>query len=124
MYFARLRPHAMMRALRLTHFVPVFVVGAAVLPFTWVALAAGWAARLQRHIFWDASAQARIAQFHLLALMSPTQLMFGCRRTDLLALIEPLRLTYGVDVIENFWLLHFATLGLFGFRHLPLPWPR
>jgi hypothetical protein len=115
LYLARLRSFAALRPLRVWDFIPLFVVGASVIPLAWTAYAVGWAVRLQRHFFWDASAQARIAQFHLLGLMSPSQLMFGCQRDDLVALIEPLRLAYGVDVIENFWLLHFAALGLFGF---------
>ena len=38
-------------------------------------------------------------------------MLFGARRVDTLALIEPLRLEYGVDVLENFWLLMFVSLG-------------
>jgi hypothetical protein len=71
----------------------------------------GMAERLSEHFYWDPSAQSRIGQFHLLALLSTDQIIFGCPRQELIALVEPLRLGYGVDVIENFWLLMFATLG-------------
>jgi hypothetical protein len=115
MFGAHLRRRALSHSVGFVDLAPLLVIGLASFPLAGAMLAAGWAERLQTHLFWDASAQARIAQFHLIGLMSPTQLMFGCRRADLLALIEPLRLAYGVDVIENFWVLHFATLGVFGF---------
>jgi hypothetical protein len=115
MLAAQLRRRALSHTLGFVDFAPLLVVGLASFPLAGAMLAAGWAERLQTHLFWDASAQARIAQFHLIGLMSSTQLMFGCRRADLLAFIEPLRLAYGVDVIENFWVLQFAALGAFGF---------
>jgi hypothetical protein len=80
-----------------------------------VIMTTGLADRLAEHLYWDNSAQARVGQFHLIGLLSPEQIVFGCRRADLIAMIEPLRLAYGVDVIENFWLLMFATLGALGF---------
>ena len=73
--------------------------------------ATGISDRLLAHLYWDPSAQARIYQFDVLNHMDGLQLVFGARRMDLLALIEPLRLQYGADVIENFWLLMFCTLG-------------
>ena len=115
MLLAALARRAMARRMTSFDLLPLLLAVLVALPLACAGLAAGWGERLQTHFFWDPSAQARIAQFHLLGLMSPEQLMFGCRRIDLLALIEPLRLAYGVDVIENFWLLLFAALGVLGF---------
>jgi hypothetical protein len=75
------------------------------------ALGAGLGARLATHSYWDSSASVRLSQFNVLGLLSASELTFGCRRDDLLALVEKLRLTYHVGVIENFWLGMFATLG-------------
>jgi hypothetical protein len=69
------------------------------------------AGRLQAHLYWDPSAQSRIDQFNILGRLSFDQILLGCRRADLLRLVEPLRLGYGVNAIEDFWLLIFATLG-------------
>jgi hypothetical protein len=71
--------------------------------------------RILLHAYWDPSAQSRVNEFGILDRFDTTQFIFGCRRVDLLALIEPMRLTYGLDVIENFWLLMFCTLGCLGF---------
>jgi hypothetical protein len=76
---------------------------------------AGIGERILLHAYWDPSAQSRVNEFVVLDKLDTNQLIFGCRRGDLLALIEPMRLTYGVDVIENFWLLIFCTLGCLGF---------
>jgi hypothetical protein len=80
-----------------------------------LVLGSGLATRLQTHFYWDPSAQARLDQFRIFAGMDMTQILFGCPRAELLAQIEPLRLAYGVDVLENFWLLMAATLGLLCF---------
>jgi len=95
---------------------PVHVAGSLVVLLAGTAVLAiifsgGMAERLAEHFYWDPSAQSRIGQFHLLGLLSTEQIIFGCQRKDLIALVEPLRLGYGVDVIENFWLLMAATLG-------------
>lgn len=74
-------------------------------------LADGIGTRLREHAYWDASAQVRIDQFHVLDYLTWPQLLFGCRRADLLSIYEPLRLSYGVGVLENFWLLMFVCLG-------------
>jgi hypothetical protein len=75
----------------------------------------GLGTRLEHHFYWDPSAQVRLDQWHVLALLDAQQLIFGAARQDVLALLEPLRLAYGVPVIENFWLLMFLSLGLLGF---------
>jgi hypothetical protein len=85
------------------------------LPLAGVALANGLASRLLAHLYWDASAQTRIAEFRLIALLRPDQLLFGCRRDDMIALLKPMELSYGVDAIENFWLVMFIMLGVLGF---------
>jgi len=85
------------------------VIGAA------VALGAGLGTRLAGHLYWDQSAQVRLAQWQLLGELDGWQLLFGTRRDDLIALLTPLWLGSGVEVIENFWLLMFASLGAAGF---------
>jgi hypothetical protein len=79
------------------------------------ALCAGLGSRLTRHLYWDPSAQVRLAQWNLIGELTPSQMVFGAARKDLIALLSPLWLNYGVEVIENFWLLMFATLGAAGF---------
>jgi hypothetical protein len=90
----------------------VFLAGG---PLIAAAFYAGLGTRLAGHLYWDPSAQVRLAQWHLLGEMNSSQLIFGAERKDLLDLLNPLRLTYGLQVIENFWLLMFVTLGLAGF---------
>jgi hypothetical protein len=80
-----------------------------------VALGAGLGSRLASHLYWDQSAQVRLAQWQLLGELNDWQLLFGTRRDDLIALLTPLWLASGVEVIENFWLLMFASLGAAGF---------
>ncbi len=79
------------------------------------ALAAGLGDRLVAHMYWDESAQVRLAQWQILGRLSPWQALFGTPREDLLRLLNALRLDTGVQVIENFWLLMFVTLGALGF---------
>jgi hypothetical protein len=78
-------------------------------------LFAGLGARLGSHFYWDPSAQVRIAQWNLLSELSVPQIAFGTTRNDALSLLCPLWLSYGVEVIENFWLLMFVSLGVVGF---------
>jgi hypothetical protein len=92
----------------------VAVVGIA-LPLAGMALTSGLASRLMAHLYWDASAQTRIAEFRLIGLLRPDQLLFGCRRDDMIALLKPMELAFGVDAIENFWLVMFIMLGALGF---------
>jgi hypothetical protein len=75
------------------------------------AMAAGLGQRLEAHLYWDPSAQVRLRQFDILNMLAPAQIVFGCRRADFLALFEPLRLAYGMAVVEDFWLVMFVTLG-------------
>jgi hypothetical protein len=92
----------------------VAVIGIA-LPLAALAVATGLASRLVAHLYWDASAQTRIAEFRLVGLLRPEQLLFGCRRDDMIALLMPMKIAYGVDAIENFWLVMFVILGGLGF---------
>jgi hypothetical protein len=78
-------------------------------------LASGIGARLTDHLYWDASAGVRLRVYTILGMISTPELIFGTRRDDLLALLEPMRLAYHVGVIENFWLGLLLTLGLIGF---------
>ncbi len=71
--------------------------------------------RLGAHLYWDDSAQVRLSQFGILNLLNQQELAFGGARKDLLAMIEPLRLSSHVAVIENFWLFTFLALGIFFF---------
>jgi hypothetical protein len=77
--------------------------------------AAGFGERLLRHLYWDQSAQVRVAQWKVFEDLTAWQIVFGTRRADLLALLSPLWLQSGVGVIENFWLLMFIGLGVVGF---------
>ncbi len=88
---------------------------AALSPLVAGALAAGLGTRIAGHLYWDDSAQVRLAQWRLLGQLDMWQLMFGTCRQDLLALLTPLWLGYGVEVIENFWLLMFVAFGALGF---------
>ncbi len=83
--------------------------------FAAVALDAGFAGRIAHHGVWDASAQSRLLQWQILSWLDTRQILFGAARPDLLAHLEMLRLASGIDVIENFALLMFATLGVIGF---------
>lgn len=77
-----------------------------------LALTSGVGTRLVGHLYWDDSAQVRLAQWQLLGQLDTWQWLFGTRRTDLLSLLTPLWLGSGVEVIENFWLLMFVSLGV------------
>jgi hypothetical protein len=79
------------------------------------ALAAGFGERLAGHLYWDSSAQARLSQWRILDQLDGWQLVFGTRREDLLSLLNGLHLSSGVEVLENFWLLMFVSLGFLGF---------
>jgi hypothetical protein len=94
---------------------PLLTLGALALPVAGFALTSGLASRLLAHLYWDASAQTRLAEFHLLHLLRTEQILFGCRRDDMIALLTPMQLAYGVDAIENFWLVMFVFLGALGF---------
>ncbi len=78
-------------------------------------LAAGIGHRLIAHGVWDASASTRLDEWRILLDFDPSEWLFGAPRPDLLDHLETLRLDRGIGVIENFALLMFATLGLFGF---------
>ena len=86
-----------------------------ILPIAAAAFAAGLGTRIAGHLYWDDSAQVRLAQWQLLGQLDSWQLMFGTQRQDLLALMTPLWLGFGVEVIENFWLLMFVAFGAVGF---------
>ncbi len=79
------------------------------------ALAAGLGDRLIAHMYWDQSAQVRLAQWQILGQFDIWQVLFGVPREDLLHMLNRLRLGTGVEVIENFWLLMFVSLGALGF---------
>jgi hypothetical protein len=91
------------------------VSAAVCLAMTAIACEAGFGERLLRHLYWDPSAQVRLAQWSLLSELTRWQVLFGTPRDDLLALLTPLWLQSGVEVIENFWLLMFVNLGVVGF---------
>jgi hypothetical protein len=90
---------------------PLLIAAAAIGAVLCAVLESGLGERLVTHLYWDPSARARLHQFQILASLDQPQWLFGARRVDTLALIEPLRLQYGVDVLENFWLLMFVSLG-------------
>ena len=82
------------------------------------AHAAGLGERLNGHLYWDASARVRLRQWDVLAMLDSQQLLFGIPREGALALLEPMRIRFGVPVIESSWLLMFMSLGFFGFPFL------
>ncbi len=75
----------------------------------------GFADRLSSHLYWDASAQIRLQQWNILTYLDARQVFFGTPREELLENLNALRLSSGVGVLENFWLLMFVGLGIFGF---------
>ena len=77
--------------------------------------AAGFGDRLLRHLYWDPSAQVRLAQWGMLGELNAWQIAFGTPREELLGRLNLLWLNSGVEVIENFWLLMFVALGVVGF---------
>ncbi len=79
------------------------------------ALAAGLGDRLVAHMYWDQSAQVRLAQWQILGQLDLWQALFGTPREELLRILNRLRLDTGVEVIENFWLLMFVSLGALAF---------
>jgi hypothetical protein len=94
-----------------SHLAPVFVAFAAGGAVVCGVIESGLGERLIAHLYWDPSARARLDQFQILAWLDEPQFLFGVRRTVTLTLVEPLRLKYGIDVLENFWLLMFVSLG-------------
>ncbi len=80
-----------------------------------VSIVAGFGERLSGHLYWDQSAQVRLAQWSLFRDLTFWQVLLGARREDMLALLAPLWLRSGVGVLENFWLLMFISLGALGF---------
>lgn len=95
-------------------FLPIIAFGMTAAGAGAAALTLGLGGRLAAHAYWDASANMRLAQWSILGALDWPSLVFGCRRADLIALLEPMRLTYGGGVIESFWLLMILTLGCFG----------
>jgi hypothetical protein len=80
-----------------------------------VSVFIGFGERLLGHLYWDQSAQVRLAQWSLFKDLSFWQVILGTRREDMLALLAPLWLRSGVSVLGNFWLLLFVSLGVLGF---------
>jgi hypothetical protein len=80
-----------------------------------VMAASGFGERLTSHLYWDQSAQVRVQQWRILQELDGSQLLFGAPRDVLLADLNAMRLASGVEVIENFWLLMFVSLGAVGF---------
>ena len=103
------------RTLHIGHGVAILAVILALVAGAAALLSVGASSRLEAHLYWDESAQVRVNQFGILNALNPSELLFGCKRADLLALVEPLRLSSRVAVIENFWLFTFVALGAFGF---------
>lgn len=89
-----------------------FLVLAACLAALMLMAQAGLLDRLASHAQWDASAATRLGEFSVLAQLTPAEFAFGINRDALIALLGPMRLTQGVGVLENFWLLMFCNLGL------------
>jgi hypothetical protein len=114
-YAAGLAEKMFRRALRWWDALPILIASLIGVLVASVVFAGGISSRLSAHLYWDASAQVRMTEFGIIPLLTPAELLFGCRRDDLLALIEPLRLSAGVGALENFWLVMLATLGLFCF---------
>ena len=103
------------RDLRFADLAQLAAAGIAALATLVAAACINLESRLGGHLYWDNSAQVRISQFAIMNELDYHEVFFGCPRADLLALIEPLRLSSRVAVIENFWLFTLVSLGLVGF---------
>jgi hypothetical protein len=114
-YIIRLAPLAATGHAGVMELLPAAAVLLLAGPLILLASAYGLGDRLISHSYWDTSAQTRISEFHLLELLRPEQILFGCHRADMIALLVPMRLQYGVDAVENFWLVMFILLGALGF---------
>jgi hypothetical protein len=95
----------------------VAIVGTAlaILISVLISFQIGLGERLRDHLYWDSSAQVRLQQWRLLGWLDASQLLFGCPRPELLSHIHMLDLSFGVGVIENFWLLMFVGSGVLAF---------
>ena len=113
--FARYKSAILARDLQAGDAARLIIIALAVICATAAAAYAGTGSRLGEHLYWDSSAQVRLSQFGIINSLDARELLFGCPRAVLLALIEPLRLSSRVAVIENFWLFNIVTLGLFCF---------
>jgi len=110
-YLCFLGQRAARRRVAPAQLAPMFIAVAAGGAVICGVLESGLGERLVAHLYWDPSARARLDQFQILAWLDQPQWLFGTLRADTVALIEPLRLEYGIDVLENFWLLMFVSLG-------------
>ena len=114
-YVARVRTKILLRRLRWQDIVSALFLFTVILTTVTATLLSGLGTRSIEHLYWDSSAQVRLAQFDIMKSLSASEIIFGCKRADLIALIEPLRLATGVEVLENFWLMMFAALGILCF---------
>jgi hypothetical protein len=90
-------------------------IGLATMALLLAGIAGGIGQRLLGHLYWDPSAQVRLNQWAIISELSCEEFLFGVPREELIALLTPLWLKDGVEVLENFWLLMFVSLGAFGF---------
>lgn len=75
----------------------------------------GLGERLAAKFYWDDSAAARGVQWQVLGLLRPEEILFGASRARMDLLVANLGLRQPFVAIENFWLILFLDLGLFGF---------
>jgi hypothetical protein len=71
--------------------------------------------RIAARLYWDDSAAARGVQWRILGMLDTGEWLFGVPRERLELLVANLGLRYPFVAVENFWLLIFLDLGLFGF---------
>jgi hypothetical protein len=93
------------------------LAGAVILPVALSALVTQTSigSRIAQHAYADDSADERLLVWTIPAMMSPRQLLFGASAAQQTELMQRLGFGSPYNDIENFWLLSFINLGLFGF---------
>jgi hypothetical protein len=93
------------------------LAGAVVLPVALSVLVTQTSigSRIAQHAYADESADERLLVWTIPAMMSPRQVLFGTSAPQQTELMQRLGFGSPYNDIENFWLLSFINLGLFGF---------
>lgn len=74
----------------------------------------GLGERIFTHMQWDNSADVRRQIWRALDFMSPGDILFGIAPEQIKEIIYRLTVLYGLDTIENFWLLMLMQMGAIG----------
>ena len=98
-------------------FLAAFIAGSVLLPAIFVVLTATTdvGQRIIEHLYYDDSAANRVIQWNILDYLKYQDVLFGVSPDRITLLKFQIGLSKpGMD-IENFWLLMFLNLGVFGF---------